>query len=236
VANSGQVEGVGVALLRLRREGDSRGDEFGDLDAGAVQLRAQRLGVGVHGGLRGGVGGHDRERQEPDARADRDDGAGAAPDQVGGERVDDADGAEQVGADRLFRGAEVRGIAQVLGEPDPGHRNDRVEGRVAGEDRVAGTVDAGLVGHVDHSGGQPLVCDLAEQVGSPAAGDDGAAGCGEAAGQLQADSRGGAGDEDGAAGDVHTFSFGLFPGRRQYPRVPGSRQGPLSRIGPELRC
>jgi hypothetical protein len=155
-------------------------------------------------------------------------GRNPMPEQVGGERVDDADGAEEVGVDRLFRGAEVRGIAQVLGDPDPGHRNDRVEGRVAGEDRVAGTVDAGLVGHVGHSGGQPLACDLAEQAGSPAACDDGAAGRGEAAGQLQADSRGGAGDEDGAVGDVHIFSVGLFPGRRQYPRVPGSQQGPLA--------
>ena len=173
-----------------------------------------------------------------------------------------------------LRGAEVRGIAQVLGDPDPGHRHDRVEARVAAEDRVAGTVDAGGVGHVDGNGGEPLSGEFAEQVGSSAADDDVAAGRGEAAGELEADPRGSAGDEDGAVGDVHcllllrapdsdelvgavddglgyrpgpsmrgcarssgdTFSVGLFSGRRQYPRLPGSRQGPLSRGGPELRC
>src|SRR5580704_6982883 len=31
-----------------------------------------------------------------------------------------------------------------------------------------------------------------------------------------------------------TFSVALFSGRRQYPRLPGSRQGPLSRGGPRV--
>ena len=77
-------------------------------------------------------------------------------------------------------------------------QNCRVEARVAVEDRVAGAVDAGGVGHVDRDGGEPLSRELVEQVGSPAADDDGAAGRGEAAGELEADSRGSAGDEDGA--------------------------------------
>src|SRR6202044_2315557 len=71
------------------------------------------------------------------------------------------------------------------------------------EDRVAGTVDAGGVGHVDGSGGEPFSGEFVEQLGSSAADDDVAAGRGEAAGELEADSRGSAGDEDGAVGDVH---------------------------------
>jgi hypothetical protein len=52
-----------------------------------------------------------------------------ASDQVGGERVDDADGAEQVGVDRLLLGAEGRGIAEVLGDRGRGHGHDGVEAR-----------------------------------------------------------------------------------------------------------
>ena len=59
------------------------------------------------------------------------------------------------------------------------------------------------VGHVDGNGGEPFGGEFVEQVGSPAADDDVAAGRGEAAGELEADSRGSAGDEDGAVGDVH---------------------------------
>jgi hypothetical protein len=57
-----------------------------------LELCAQCLGVGVHRGFRGGVGGHGRERQEGDAGGDGDEGAGAAFDQVRGEGVDDPDG------------------------------------------------------------------------------------------------------------------------------------------------
>jgi hypothetical protein len=122
---------------------------------------------------------------------------------VRGERVDNADRAEQVGVDRGLRDIEVRGIAQVLGDHDPGHRHDRVETRMAAQDRVAGAADAAGVGHVDLHGREPLGRDLVEQVGSPAADDDGAAGRSETARELEADSRSSAGDEDGAVGDVH---------------------------------
>jgi len=81
---------------------------------------------------------------------------------------------------------------------------------VAAEDLVAGTGDAGLVGHVDRSGCQPFG-DLVEQVGSPTSGDDGAARRGEAPGKLKADSRGGPGDEDGAVGDVHVLLLFTTP-------------------------
>jgi hypothetical protein len=57
----GQVKRVRVGRFGLWSHGDGRGDELGDLGAGAIQLRAQRLGVGVDGALRGGVGGRDRE-------------------------------------------------------------------------------------------------------------------------------------------------------------------------------
>lgn len=39
------------------------GDELDNVDTGAVELRAQCLGVRVHSGLRGGVAGHGREGQ-----------------------------------------------------------------------------------------------------------------------------------------------------------------------------
>jgi hypothetical protein len=58
---------------------------------------------------------------------------------------------------------------------------------VGAEDRVAGAVDAGLVGHVDLNSCEPLACDFAEPTGLSAADDDGAAGRGEAPGQLATD-------------------------------------------------
>jgi hypothetical protein len=67
-----------------------------------------------------------------------------------------ADRAEEVGVDHVFRRAEVGRIAQVLGDPGPGHRDDRVQAWVAVQDRVAGTVDTGLVGDVELNGCKPL--------------------------------------------------------------------------------
>ena len=50
---------------------------------------------------------------------------------------------------------------------------------MAAQDRVAGTADAALVGHVDGNGGEPFGANLIEQAGSPSADDDGAAGRGK---------------------------------------------------------
>lgn len=64
------------------------------------------------------------------------------------------------GADRLLGGAEVRRVAQVLGDHHPGHRHDRVQTRMAAQDRVAGAGDAGGVGHIDLNGSEPVGDDI----------------------------------------------------------------------------
>ena len=122
------------------------------------------------------------------------------------------------------------GSRRSSGIPTPEHRHDRVEVRVAAEDRVAGTVDAGGVGHVDGHGGEPVSGELVEQVGSPAADDDVAADRGEPASELEADPRGGAGDEDGAVGDVHCLLLLRAPDSDELADAvddgPGYRPGP----------
>lgn len=59
------------------RGGDGGRDEFGDFDAGAIELGAQRFGVGVDGGFGGAVSGHEGEGEEANAGADGNDGASA---------------------------------------------------------------------------------------------------------------------------------------------------------------
>jgi hypothetical protein len=56
---------------------DGGRDEFGDFDAGAIELGAQRFGVGVDGGFGGAVSGHEGEGEEANAGADGNDGASA---------------------------------------------------------------------------------------------------------------------------------------------------------------
>ncbi|CAL2069322.1 hypothetical protein GPN2_21030 [Streptomyces murinus] len=197
-----QRQRVRVHLL-LARRGDRRGDEFHDADSGAGELCAQRLGVGVHRGLRGGVAGHGREGQERDAGGDGDEGAGAPPDQMRGEGVDHPDGAEQVGLDRRPRRLEVRRVAQVLHEHDARHGHHRVQPGVAVEHGVTGGGDGGTVGDIDLERAEALLGQFRERPGATAADGHGAARRGEPPGQLPPDARGAADDEDGAVGEIH---------------------------------
>lgn len=72
---------------------------------GGGELRAQRLRVRVHAGLRGRLTGRQRDRQEGDARADRHQAAGAARDQMRGECARHPHRAQAV---KIYRALEVR--------------------------------------------------------------------------------------------------------------------------------
>jgi hypothetical protein len=76
----------------------------------------------------------------------------AAGEQVRGEGVDDADGAEQVRGHRRLGCGGVRRVAQVFGEQHAGHRDDDDEVGVRAEDFVAGAQDGVGVRDVDADG------------------------------------------------------------------------------------
>ncbi len=187
-------------------------DQLDDADTGAVELRAQCLGVGVHRGLRGGVAGHGRERQESDAGGDRDEGAGVLPDQVGGEGVDDPDGTEQVGVDRRLCRLEVRGVAQVLEEHDARHGHHGVQLGIPGERGVTGGCDGDSVGDVDADRAEAFFGEFRECLRAAAANGHSGARRGEPPGQLSPDTRGPANDESGVVGEIHEI----------FPSVPGA--------------
>ena len=162
-----------------------------------------------HGGQAAGDG-HDRGRR-PAA-------------EVVDERGHEPDRAEDVGGDDLLgRGEEPVGGGPVLGAHHPGHGDEDVEVGVGGEHLGGGGRDAGGVGGVDlHALQAVLGGEGLQQGGAPPADDDGVPGGLQPQGEGEPDAAGGAGDEDGASGDVHAARLRRGGPRRQRPADRGT--------------
>jgi len=119
----------------------------------------------------------------------------------------------------------------VLDPHDAGHRHQDVEIRVPVQHLPRGGVDARGIRGVDLHGADAgmLGGDVLQQIGAPAADDDGVAPRVQREREGEADPAGGAGDEDGVSGDVHVLSLATRPLRVQRAlirglAIPGSRR------------
>jgi len=129
-------------------------DEFDDLDFCGFELVAQRLGVGVNGGLGGVVGGGHGQGNEGEAGGDGEDGGVRLLFKVREQSRGEADGAQEVGGDDGFGVSEFFWLGdEVLGSHDAGVVDDGVEGGEVGDEFGGEGADAGCVLDVEDGGG-----------------------------------------------------------------------------------
>ena len=107
----------------------------------------------------------------------------------------------------VSRRLEVRGVAQVLQQHDPGMVTTVSSSGYRARTASRARCDGGTVGDVDTESAEAFRGEFRERLRAAAADGHGAARRGEPAGQLPPDTRGPADDENGAVGEIHE----IFP-------------------------
>jgi len=196
---------AGAVGLSGRQVGlDARRGQFDDLHL-AVQLGAQRQGVGVDRRLGRRIGRRGDQRHEGEAGGDVDDRRVRLAAQMIDQRVGQADRAEHVDRQRGFRVGQVAAAGQILELHDAGIVEQDVERREVGDDPLGKGVNRCSVLDVERDGMDtlPAGCRAVQRVLAAAGDDDGVAAIVETMGERFADAAAAAGHQNGVATGLH---------------------------------
>ena len=197
--------GLGLELGAKQRRLDARRSQFNHRYARALQLSAQRLTVGMHRGLRGGINRGGEHRHEGQPRGDVDDERALPGLEVRQELLHHADGTAQVDLDLARHVAQIAVVVEVQVAHDPGVVDQRVQSREPGYDLCEQSGDGGGIAHVaakDVDAGQRPPGRV--EFVLVAAGDDDRVVAGqELSGQFETDAARAAGDQNRSLREFH---------------------------------
>ena len=190
--------GVGVA----RQDQD-------DINAGAAEFEAEGVREGAEGELAGGVDGIARCGEDAEDAANVDDLAAALPAQMGQDRLEAAEGAEEIHVHQALGLGEV-GLFDRGAHAEAGIVDEDVHAAEPFDGGRHEVLDVGVASDIGHDG-DDAGTESGEGVAVAGGGDDVGAGGSKGERGFAANARGGAGDDDDFVGEV-VFHFRYFRG------------------------